>query len=84
MAIVLLEYEEEVRLASKIIAKMNGINIDVYSDYDTYSIYRQENDFIISSDIQDCEKYQLCFLSKPYTSVELLSKLSEGIKFGNK
>lgn len=77
--VILLEMEEDIRFAAKIISKKYGIDLGIYADYSNYKKYMQEGDIVLSSDIVECEKHNFCYIKKPYTAHQLL-ELIGGVK----
>lgn len=74
--IILLEIEEDIRLAAHIVAKRRGIDLKVYADYSDYKKNMQKDDTVCSSDIAECEKHNCCYIKKPYTAHQLLELIS--------
>lgn len=72
MSIVLLEYEEDLRLAGKIYLKNNGIEVNYYIDYEDYSKNKLDSDTVITSSEKESKKYGFYYLEKPYTAHELM------------
>lgn len=72
MSIILLEYEEDLRLAGKIYLKNNGIDVNYYIDYNDYSKKALENDIVITCSEEESKKYGFYYLEKPYTAQELI------------
>lgn len=70
--LVLLEIEEDIRLAAKIVARKHGINLRVYADYSRYAKEEQECDIICSSDMVECMQHKFYYIKKPYTAHQLL------------
>ena len=74
--IILLEIEEDIRLAAHIAAKMRGIVLKVYADYSDYKKNMQKDDIVCSSNIVECKKHNCCYIKKPYTAHQLLELIS--------
>ncbi len=75
--IILLEIEEDIRLAAQILAKRRNIIIDVYADYQNYERYKKDSHKVCSSSKEECSKYGFHYIQKPYTADELLSLLDK-------
>lgn len=72
MSIILLEYEEDLRLAGKIYLKSKGIEVDYYIDYEDYSKNKLDSDIVITCSEEESKKYGFYYLEKPYTAQELV------------
>lgn len=70
--IILLEIEEDIRLAAKIVAKRRGIDLEVYADYSDYQKNMQKDDIVCSSNMVECKKHNFYYIKKPYTAHQLL------------
>lgn len=70
--IILLEVEEDIRLAAQIIARRHGIDLKVYADYSDYQKNMQKDDIVCSSNMVECEEHNFCCVKKPYTAHQLL------------
>lgn len=70
--IILLEIEEDIRLAAQIVAKRHGIDLKVYADYSDYQKNMQKDDIVCSSNMVECKEHNLCCIKKPYTAHQLL------------
>lgn len=55
--IILLEIEEDIRLAAQIVAKRRGIDLKVYADYSDYKKNMQKDDTVCSSNIVECKEH---------------------------
>ncbi len=75
--IILLEIEEDIRLAASIVASRRNIIIDVYADYNTYKPYTKDTHVVISSNQEESRKYNYNYIKKPYTAHELLALISK-------
>ncbi len=74
--IILLEIEEDIRLAAQIVAKRRGIDLKVYADYSDYKKNMQKDDTVYSSNIVECKEHNCCCIKKPYTAHQLLEIIS--------
>lgn len=70
--IILLEIEEDIRLAAHIVAKRRGIILQVYAGYDDYKNNMAKGDIVCSSNMEESKKYNFCYIKKPYTAHQLL------------
>lgn len=70
--IVLLEQEEDVRLAAVIVARNRNIILKVYQDYNEYKNYMEKDDTVCSSNEIECRQYNFIYIKKPYTADELM------------
>lgn len=70
--IILLEIEEDIRLAAQIVAKRRGIDLKVYADYSDYKNNMQKYNIVCSSNMAECKEHNFCYIKKPYTAHELL------------
>ncbi len=70
--LVLLEIEEDIRLAAKLIAKKRGIYLKVYADYESYKKEIRQDDIVCSSNIVECKENNFYYIEKPYTAHQLL------------
>lgn len=77
MGVILLEYEEDIRLAAKIIARNNGFIIKTFAGWADYADYACDEDIIISSCRENGGNIPLIALEKPYDTEELISALKE-------
>ncbi len=90
--IVLLEDDEVIRLATRIVAKKQGIKLCVYKDYNEYLKDRQSDDIIyvamdktkntavnfLQDELLSDAKNTIYYIEKPYTASELLNMLYKG------
>ena len=74
--IVLLEIEEDLRLAAQIVAKNRGIFLKVYADYADYKNHTAEDDKVCSSDESESRQHNFHYIKKPYTAHQLLELIS--------
>ena len=74
--IILLEIEEDIRLAAQIVAKRRGIDLKVYADYSDYKKNMQKDDTVCSSNIVESKEHKCCYIKKPYTAHQLLEIIS--------
>lgn len=70
--IILLEQEEDIRMAAVIVARNRDIILKAYKDYSAYKDNMHSDDIVISSDIDESKKYNLIYIKKPYTAGELM------------
>lgn len=75
--IVLLEIEEDIRLAAQIVAKNRGIVLKVYADYADYKKNISEDDKVCSSNMAESKQHNFHYIKKPYTAHQLLELISE-------
>lgn len=76
--IILLEQEEDIRLAAIIVARNRHITLKAYKDYDEYKNNKLADDAVFSSNKSECEQYNFTYIKKPYTASELMQIITRG------
>lgn len=74
--IVLLEQEEDIRLAAVIVARNRNIILKVYQDYNEYKNHMEKDDTVCSSNEVECKEHNFIYIKKPYTASELMQVIN--------
>lgn len=70
--IILLEKEEDIRLAAEIVAKRRNIVLKGYADYSEYKKSVKQDDIVFTSSELENKEYGYNYIKKPYTAHDLL------------
>lgn len=74
--IILLELEEDIRLAAVIVARNRNITLKAYKDYKEYEKDIRKDDVVYSSNKQESDEHNFFYIKKPYTAHELLQLIN--------
>lgn len=78
--IILLEQEEDIRLAAVIVARNRNIVLRAYKDYSEYKDSMADNDTVCSSNEDECRQHNFIYIKKPYTADELMQVINRELK----
>lgn len=78
--IILLEQEEDIRLAAVIVARNRNIILRAYKDYSEYKDSMTDGDTVCSSNEDECRQHNFIYIKKPYTANELMQVINRELK----
>ena len=90
MEVILLDYEDIIRLSVEYLLKKRNVPIKTFENHKDYMEHYgnnsdRNNKIIISSDISESKSYGYVYLKKPYTAEELFNLIKQlgNFKFDN-
>lgn len=92
MNIILLDYEDIIRLSVEYLLKKRNVSIFTYENHNEYILKHnsQHNEsshdnVVISSNLEECKKYGYVYIKKPFTAEELFNLIKKltNINFEN-